>query len=258
MEAETTRLIDLLLAQTGADRVDLIGHSQGSSHASRYVAQHAGKIAHYVHIGGGQLAQDPGGVPTLCLSSTGDRPVKCATTKNTILQDAQMDHFALCSSAAAFKEMYAFFYDAEREPAHDRVQCGDPIVIEGKAVTFGDNERMLGATIEVYELGESPRERGKPVTTLHVREDGSVGPWTARRGVAYEWKQLPPAGDAHAPRYSYFQPFVRSDRLVRFLYSHEPSSGCPHSMAKLEDGTAALVVVTSRARCSTARSLEGG
>jgi Lipase C-terminal domain len=160
-----------------------------------------------------------------------------------VFEDEFMDHFAVCSSTRSFKSIYTFLHDGKREPPYEQVQCGEPLVIEGKAVSFGDNERIAGGRIEVYELGADPRERGAPVASLPVQEDGTVGPWQAKRGVRYEWKQLPADGDERAPRYSYFQPFTRGDGLVRFLYESKGASELPSSQrANLSDATAAMVV----------------
>jgi pimeloyl-ACP methyl ester carboxylesterase len=241
VEAQITHAMDELIDLTGSPQIDLVAHAQGAIHAARYVAAHPDKIAHYVHLAGGQLSANPGNVNTLCLSSVGDRPVDCSTTKNVTFEDPTLDHFAVCSSREAFVEMYTFLNDAA--PQYESVQCGDPVVIEGRAVSFGDNERMAGGKIEVYALGADPRDRAQPLTTLEVREDGGVGPWTVQRGVAYEFKLFARDGDGRVTRYAYFRPWNRSDRLLRFTFeSRNPSSLMTSSMANLSDGTAALWV----------------
>jgi pimeloyl-ACP methyl ester carboxylesterase len=241
VEAQIDRAIVELIDLTGSEKIDLIAHAQGAIHGARYVAAHPDKIAHYVHLAGGQLSANPGNIKTLCLSSVGDRPVNCSTTRNVTFDDPTLDHFAVCSSREAFREMYTFLNDAE--PQYDNVQCGDPVVIEGRAVSFGDNERMAGGKIEVYALGDQPRDRTQPLTTLDVGEDGEVGPWTVQRGVAYEFKLVARDGDGRATRYAYFRPWIRSDRLLRFTFeSRNPSSLATSSMANLSDRTAALWV----------------
>ncbi|HKU43223.1 MAG TPA: hypothetical protein VJR89_33915 [Polyangiales bacterium] len=234
VEAQITQAIEELLDASQVDKIDLLAHAQGAIHGARYVTAHPEKIAHYVHLAGGQLSANPGGVKTLCVSSMGDRPVTCNTTKNVTFDDPTLDHFAVCSSREAFRAMYAFLNDAA--PEYDSVQCGDPVIIEGRALSFGDNERMAGGKIEVYAMGPDPRERTEPLTTLEVREDGSVGPWTVQRGVAYEFKLIPPDGDGRATRYAYFKPWIRSDRLLRFTFESRRVT----PLANLSDGTAAL------------------
>jgi pimeloyl-ACP methyl ester carboxylesterase len=211
------RVIEELRRETGADKVDLAGHSQGSGHGARYTRENPDKVAHYIHLAGGQLEANPGGVPTLCLSSTGDRPVTCKTTKNVTFQEVTLDHAAVSSSTEAAVEIYKFLNE-DREPKYKEVQCGEPIVLEGRAPTFGDNTFLVGSKIEVYELGAEPRLRGTPAKTFEIGADGNFGPWEAKRGVAYEFKMIAPPGNARRPRRTYMRPFTRSDRLLRFNF----------------------------------------
>jgi hypothetical protein len=93
----------------------------------------------------------------------------------------------------------------------------------------------------VYELGVDPRTRTTPVTTLEIREDGGVGPWTARPDVAYEFKLVVKAGDGRPTRYVYYPPFKRSDRMLRFTFESRNEAALATSrMANLSDATAAL------------------
>lgn len=242
VEAQLNQVLAELNDKFGATKIDLVGHAQGAAYAARYVANHKDKVAHYVHIAGGVLLSNPGGVPTLCLSSTGDRPVACETTANVTFANETMDHFAVLSSSDSFREMYAFLNDGTR-PVSDTVQCGDPVVLEGRALAFGDNERMAGGVVEVYELGAGadPRARATPVTTLQIRDDGGVGPWTARPDVAYEFKLVVKAGDGRPTRYVYYPPFKRSDRMLRFTFESRNEAALATSrMANLSDATAAL------------------
>jgi pimeloyl-ACP methyl ester carboxylesterase len=216
-DAELDALIEELRQKYGHEKVDLMGHSQGAGHGARYSGLHPDKIANYVHCAGQQLASDPGGVRTLCLSSTGDRPISCGTSANNTFQDDTVDHFAVASSTGSFVEMYKFLNDGQ-EPKYREVQCGNPIVLHARAVTFPDSQYVVGAKVEVYELGDSPRERGTPFKTFEVGADGYIEPFEAKRGVAYEFKLTAPAGDPRPVRYTYMAPFKRSDRLIRLLF----------------------------------------
>ncbi len=259
---ELDAIIARLQEETGFDEVDLAGHSQGSGHGSRYAAANPDKIARYIHLAGGcpgvvrgtpigddNPGADPGGVPTLTLSSIGDMPVeRCGTTANVCLQNMYLDHFAVASSVESFVEMYKFLNDGE-EPQNTTVQCEDNIVLEGRALTFGDSQFMEGAKIEVYELGDEPWERDDPAHTFDVGADGWVGPFDAKRGVSYEFKMLPPEekADSMPVRYSYFPPFVRSDRWIRFLYRSENSAAlATNRQVNFTDDHAVLVVRMKR------------
>nr|BFE74558.1 hypothetical protein GCM10020092_078590 [Actinoplanes digitatis] len=71
LDARITRL----LAATGADRVDLVGHSLGTFVAQGYLTSspaRAARVAHYVNLDGRTAAALPGGVPTLAIWGEGD------------------------------------------------------------------------------------------------------------------------------------------------------------------------------------------
>ena len=216
-DAELDALIEELRRSFGHEKVDLMGHSQGAGHGARYSGAHPDKVANYIHCAGQELASDPGGVRTLCLSSTGDRPVTCGTSANTTFQDDTVDHFAVASSTGSFVEMYKFLNEGQ-EPKYREVQCGDPIVLRARAVTFPDSVYVAGSTVEVHELGDSPRERAAPFKTFEVGADGYIEAFEAKRGVAYEFKMTAPAGDPRPVRRTYMPPFKRSDRLIRLLF----------------------------------------
>ena len=236
-----------LKAETGFDKVDIMGHSQGGYHASRYVREHASDIAHYVNFAGGNLTANPGDVPTLCLSSVGDAPMNCGTTKNVVFQDETLDHAAVSSSTESFVEVYKFLNDG-KEPKYTTVQCGGKIVIEGRAPTFGDNTFLPGSKLELYELGDAPRTRGEPVKVFEIGASGKFGPWEAKRGVAYEFKLVPPPGDTRRPRRAYLPEFVRSDRLLRFNFESRDAvaNGTGGKVGYADDH--AVVVVRRRQR----------
>jgi pimeloyl-ACP methyl ester carboxylesterase len=216
--ADIDRVIEELRHDTGFDKVDLAGHSQGSGHGSTYAGMHPDKVAHYIHLAGTQLAENPGGVPTLCLSSTGDRPVTCGTTKNVTFDDITLDHSSVASSTEAAVEIYKFLNDGE-EPKYTEIQCSAPITLEGRAQTFAENMVLVGSKVEIYKLGDSPRERGTPEASYTIAADGKFGPFEAERDVSYEFKLVPQPGDTtRRAAHAYFPPFKRSDRLLRFNF----------------------------------------
>ncbi|MBN1653473.1 MAG: alpha/beta fold hydrolase [Deltaproteobacteria bacterium] len=260
--AELDAIIAQLQSETGFDEVDLSGHSQGSGHAARYAAANPDKIRRYVHLAGGcpgvargtaasdeTPGADPGDVPTLTLSSIGDMPVeRCGTTANFCHQNAYIDHFAVASSVESFVEMYQFLNDGEK-PETTTVKCEDNIIIEGRAITFGDSLFVAGGKIEVYELGNDPWKRDAPVYSFEVGEDGNVGPFEGKRGVYYEFKMIPPADKAESmgTRYTYMPPFTRSDRWIRFLYrSENPTATATNALVNFSEAHSVMVVRMKR------------
>ncbi len=242
-KAAIDEAIEQLRKETGFDKVDLLGHSQGAAHGARYAGENPDKVATYVNLAGGELAADPSGVPTLCLSSTGDRPAHCGTTKNVIFMDDMLDHSGVASSTEAFIEIYKFYNNGEA-PKYTTIQCGDPIMLQGRAPTLSDNTFLPGSKIEVYEVGSEPRTRGTPVTVFNIGADGNFGPWQAKPDVQYEFKLVAPAGDTlrTSPIRGYMRPFIRSNRLMRFNFqSADPSANSAGQALNANDSHAIII-----------------
>jgi hypothetical protein len=114
-------------------------------------------------------------------------------------------------------------------------------MLEGKALTLGDNVPVPGTKIEVYELTTDPRMRAAPATVLQVAADGKFGPWEAKPNIYYEFKIIP--GDGGRPRRFYMRPFRRSERLLRFtLESKSPVASMTSSMVNVDDSFAMFAV----------------
>jgi pimeloyl-ACP methyl ester carboxylesterase len=218
-QAQLEALVDRVLADTGFEQVDLAAHSQGTRHACTYLSDPArrAKVAHYLNISG---ACDGAGVPTLSLSSqndTGGTPRHSSGDNVEQVTLEQEDHVALSGSKAAFSAMYEYLMG--EAPAHTRVLCGqDPVVLDGKSVTFGDNEPVANGTIEAFAIDQldSPRERGEPDVVITTDAEGHFRAELAR-GVRYEFRVL--AADGRVLGYGYQAPFKRSNYLSRFLTS---------------------------------------
>jgi len=212
-------LVDEVLARTGFDQVDLAGHSQGTGHACSFLSDpaRAAKVAHYMNISGGCAGN---GVPTLSLSSQNDlrggpvHPPASATLTQVTLQDE--DHVALAGSKLAFIEMYKFL--TGKDPQYTTIQCGqNPVVLDGKSVTFGDNEPRAGSTLDFFEvakLASSPWERGQPALTTTADADGHFRV-ELKRNVQYEVRIT--GSDGTLLGYGYPTPLQRSNYLGRFL-----------------------------------------
>ena len=233
--AQLEALIDKVLADTGLDKVELMGHSQGTSHCYTYLDDpaHVAKVAHYVHLAGGAQAAPPGGVPTMSVASMGDtllRDAGVAGAEKTVVFQTQ-DHFAVASSTQTFVELYKYLRG--RDPQYTTVQCGEETVtLFGRSESFADNAPVASGKTEIYELGSAPRDRATPVATLTSTADGSLGPWQAKRLQAYEFKGFD--GQGRLIGRQYFAPFKRSDRLLRLLVpsSHLVAAGVTNSIVR--------------------------
>lgn len=214
--AQLDVLIDRVRTETGFDQVVLMGHSQGTGHCTTYLgdATHAAKVSNYINFSGTSTV--PNSVPTLSVSSEIDIGGMTRHNPNAteVVTFTDADHFTLAASADAFSELWQYLYN--EVPEYTTVQCGQPMVtLEGIAETFGTNTPQAMATIEVFELGNSPRTRGTPVLTLTSDANGYIPAFELKRNVAYEFRALDPAGTLAG--HVYYAPFKRSNRLLRFL-----------------------------------------
>jgi hypothetical protein len=209
-------LIDDILAKTGKDKVVLLGHSQGTSHCISYLEDpaRAAKVSHYVNLSG--RGTIPDGVKALSISSENDiggMPSHAAGAEKEITFEDE-DHIDVASSTQSFIEIYEYLRG--EEPEYTEVQCGDEkVTIQGIAESLGDNVPFAGGRLEVYRLGDSPRERGEPELVVMSDEKGASQPFELDRGVAYEFKAID--ADDKLVGFVYFAPFKRSNRLARFV-----------------------------------------
>lgn len=213
-------LIDEVLAATGADRVNLAGHSAGGGLAYDYLgdADRAAKVAAYAHIAS-FLADGPAGpegeVPTLNLWSDGDLIIdeKGDIEGATNVMLPGVDHFSLVTVADGFEAIYRHFYG--EAPTTTEVVRDGPILVSGRALSFGENERAADATVQVYALDGSTGRRleGEPTAEFDVDENGDWGPLEAEPGAYYEFRVMR-AEEGARPVHYYREPFPASNDLV--------------------------------------------
>jgi hypothetical protein len=213
-----------LLADSGADKVDMLGHSLGTFVMQGYLNSspaRAARVAHYVNLDGATATAQPGGVPTLAVWGEGDpaRTIAGATNVSFPTQS----HTQVVTSPETFTEIYRFF-TGER-PRTTRIVPQPPgrTMISGRAVLFPSNAGVPEARLEVYEVDglTGRREHRRPQQVFQLSGDGSFGPFRAKGNARYEFAIVYPDGQTH---HIYFQPFERTNRLVRLLTSR-PGEG---------------------------------
>jgi len=226
--ARLDAFVDSVLAQTGADKVYLMGHSLGTMVSHTYLAtpSHAAKVAKYVNIDGAIAAALPGGVPTLAiwaqLAGTGAiNPPRAIVGATNVLLPGQF-HVQSATSAEAFAAMYAFF--TGQPPATTDILPEPPgqVEIAGRAVFFPANKGVGDATVEIWEVDGATGYRiyDEPVATCTVSGtgyyDGAWGPVQVNGLKHYEIVLL---REGFRPHHFYFEPFMRSDYFVRLQTS---------------------------------------
>ncbi|MEU8820861.1 alpha/beta fold hydrolase [Actinoplanes sp. NPDC048796] len=200
--------ISRLLADTGADRVDLIAHSLGTFVSQGYLNSspaRAARVAHYVNLDGRTAAAPPGGVDTLAIWGEGDPARTITGARNVSLPD--QSHTQTVSSAESFRAVYSFLRGAQ--PRTTALTPTPVAQVSGRAVIFPSNVGS-GGTVRIYDvtLGRSLKR------TVTVADDGSFGPVPLAPLARYEFTLVRPGTPDH---HFYFQPFLRSDSFVRLL-----------------------------------------
>jgi pimeloyl-ACP methyl ester carboxylesterase len=215
-------LIEDMKAQTGADQVDLLGHSLGTGLMQSYLNSdpaRAANVAHYVNLDGAQAAAPPGGVPTLAVWGAGDPTRQVVGATNVYFPD--QTHVEVVTSTETFVEIYRFFNDVDPVAREIVRQPPGQVTIAGRAVKFISNEPAEGQ-LEIYELDQSTgaRTSGTPAFSTELTGDASWGPFDVSPTRYYEFV-LTRGDDVH---HLYFQPFPRTNHMVRLLTS-DPDAG---------------------------------
>lgn len=212
--------VDALLEATGAEQVDIIGHSAGGRLALDYLGDptRAAKVAHYAHVASDLVNDDgvavsvPGGVPTLHLYSEADLVAPAGMlegAENTELPTH--GHVEVATSPESFAAIYEHFRGVP--PSQQGTSEMDSPVLEGKALFFAVNDPAAGWTVEVFRVeSESGDRTGTDAEArFSVDQEGRWGPFEAEIGERYELRLAPEDGDGRAVHH-YFEPTTRSHR----------------------------------------------
>jgi pimeloyl-ACP methyl ester carboxylesterase len=210
--------IDAILQKTGADKVELLGHSMGTGVSQAYLSDptRAAKVAHYVNLDGSGAASPPGGVPTLAIWAgfrfvPGSPIPTIIGAENHVL--SKQPHNETCTSPESFALMYKFFTGHDPEATAVLPDRDGHIKLAGRAVLYPQNTGVVGATVEIYELnGETgARKCKKPEAVYPIDETGNFGPFKAKAGAYYEINIARETGNHHF----YMEPRIRSDYFIR-------------------------------------------
>ncbi len=265
----------VLAANPGFTQVDLMGHSQGTSHCSAYLVgppAQAAKVAHYINFSG---SNPVGNTQTLSLSSMNDlggtphhactgttactgsgMPAGANLTTYTL---TDQDHFGVAASKDSFVQVYTYL--TGKAPTYTDIQCGDdPVMVSGKGETFADNVPINGM-ITISEVGTSPREGGAPMVVMSGSGsdggtgDGSFGPIALKRNVQYVFTGYDSSGKLVG--WQYFTPFKRDNDLIRLL-SPASASADPIAGATIAGQSTDHDVTSPKNTLVIARWAQGG
>ncbi|CAO5257628.1 alpha/beta fold hydrolase [Frankia sp. AgKG'84/4] len=214
LDAEITHL----LTATRMKKIDLVGQSEGTTLAQKYLAsspERASRVAHLVSLDGQQIFTAPKGVPTLVVWGGGDPTRRITGAVNIRFLEQERD--GLTTSAETFRQMFRFLTGSD-PLATDVTPDSAQIDLAGRALLFPTNEPVGDARLEVYRVDPKTGRRAPAglQALLKIGADGSWGPVRADGSASYEFAIVRPDEPVH---HFYYQPFRRGDRLIRLLTS---------------------------------------
>jgi pimeloyl-ACP methyl ester carboxylesterase len=217
------QLIAELQAETGRPQVELVAHSLGTTLMQDYLNSdpaRAANVAHYVNIDGRTASSPPGGVPTLALWATKGplSPPGRSITGATNVSIPDCTHVQAATSPISFDEMYKFFNGGTSPSTTNVVPERGQITLSGKALLFPNNSGLAGATVQVWPIDDATGQRTStsPIATYQIDSSGDWGPVAVQSGRRYEFALIRPGAPVH---HFYYEPFLRSDHLIRLLES---------------------------------------
>jgi hypothetical protein len=219
-------VIDRLLQENNADKVDLIGHSMGTRVSQLFLSTpaNAARVAHYVNVDGYEADALPGGVATLALwgQASADRQIAGAQNDH----NAEQSHIQVCTSAESFAKIYQYF--TGEPPATSQIPdaTGDMVIIAGRANIFPENTGAAGRTLKIFKVDPATGVRvdpANPVATFSIGPDGAWGPQAVEKGATYEFA-LEHNTVANADHYFYREPFLADNYFIR-LNTSDPGKG---------------------------------
>jgi dienelactone hydrolase len=239
---EIDELIDTLREETGADKVELTGHSMGGGITFRYLAsspERAQKVAHYVTFEGAVGATKTFDVPMMCIWGENYKTINYPGAIN--VYNYGQTHTQTAVSAETFVAMYKFFNGEDPVTTEIVPQPRGQIRLSGRALIYRQNAPVVGSTVEIYKLNGDTgfRIQKKPEAIYPIGEDGNWGPFKAKSGEYYEFVIVREGENQN--HHFYYQPFIRSDYLIRLITSTEPDGGSTAFMDR-SDRHANLVV----------------
>ena len=202
-------------ARTGAQQVDVLAHSRGTTVMHTYLAnpERAAAVRSYVNFDGRTSESPPGGVRTLGVWGEGEKTRAIGGAQNVYFPNKA--HTEVTTSPEAFAEVYEFLLGKKPETTTVVPERPDRVTVRGRALEFPNNVGIDGATLRVYELDadSGQRARGRPVYRQEIDAGGAFGPIEVNGRRHYEFE----VSGGESVIHNYPEPFERDDHFYRVL-----------------------------------------
>jgi hypothetical protein len=237
---------DAVLEKTGDDRIYVIGHSAGVAILKNYLNSspvRSARVSKFIALDSSSAGENPE-----CPGNPG--PVDCMgiyRDDNPNYMGSNMvrlplhGHTQCVTSAESFIEQYKFL--TGKEPRTTRILPNRPgkLEVAGRVVYFPDNTSVDGATLRLWEIDGDTGARltDLPKKVIDIDPDGHFGPVNIERRKYYEFSLL--RSDVDFETHYYYQPFIRSDYLLRLLAT--PADSVLLDLAPQGPDHTALVII---------------
>lgn len=238
---QVNEVIDQVLLSTGAEKVNLLGHSMGTLVSQAFLTNpaHSAKVAHYVSLDGRGADALPGNVPTLAIwGEYVERTVVGGENLYPSPEDP-VGHIEAATAADSFAAIYRFFND--EAPATQRIpEAGsDHVWLAGKASLFPQNTGASGVQLEIYDLDpvSGARLSDTPLYQQEIGDSGEWGPLQVQKGASVEYALL---HGSNQDQYFYREPYNQDSLLVR-LNTSRPDEGVGRLFARSANHTNLMI-----------------
>jgi pimeloyl-ACP methyl ester carboxylesterase len=213
---------DAIMAESGDSQIYVVAHSAGTSIMVGYLnssPERTARVAKYINIDGAQ------GTPPLYNCPGNPSPVPClniarsqtSTMGPNNIHPIDYGHTQCVTSNESFVWQYEFLIG--KEPATTLVLPEPPgqVEIAGRALNYPDNTGIEGATLQLWEVNSATgvRKFSAPDAEVVLDATGNFGPWPVNGQQSYEINVIRQFGIGGDQRHFYYEPFVRSDYLLR-------------------------------------------
>ena len=202
-------------AKTGAEQVDVLAHSRGTTvmHTFLETPARADQVRRYVNFDGRTSATEPGGVTTLAIWGEGDQSREIGGAENVYFPNKA--HTEVTTSSAAFSHVYEFLNGEAPKTTEVVPEPPGQVTVAGRSALFPSNEGYEGAVLRLFRVDAATGARiGGPRYVKTLGADGSFGPVEVNGRKHYEFVV---SKEGASTIHNYPEPFERDDHFYRVL-----------------------------------------